>query len=79
LLMLDLVLGLGCVPGAVSVSLSCDDAARAVLWGGARRFGRATAGFADQGVTELDHEGVAGVRQRRRGKGLVAQLVRAHA
>jgi len=34
---LDFVLSLGCAPGAVSVSLSCDDAVWAVLWGGVRR------------------------------------------
>jgi len=62
---------LGCAPGAVSVSLSCDDAARAALWGCVRCAawrGSATLrslptqtwqGSDNEDVAKLDHEDVA--------------------
>jgi len=56
----------GHVPGAVSVSLSCDDDARSAMASGGLR------GRANEAVAR-------GARQRSRCAGLVAQLVRAHA
>jgi len=52
---------LGCVPGAVSVSLSCDDMACACCANGGLCAVRPRLrwGSADQGVTKLDHEDVA--------------------
>jgi len=64
----------GCVPGAVSVSLSCDDDAGPLPW--AEGFACPLSLCVAEGAPS---KAMRGARRRRRRGGLVAQLVRAHA